>query len=296
MQIHIERLGDGPIIRPCMDARMGANVNGPSLIEAPDWLPGRLGRYYLYFAHHDGAYIRLAYADYLQGPWRTYAPGVLPLAESGFAGHIASPDVHVDHAERRIRMYFHGADAPTGHVAPQTTRIALSPDGLAFTAESEDLGAPYMRVVRHGGWYYALAMPGLIYRSRDGIGGFEPGPPVLEADTRHMALLLRGDRLLVFFTRVGDVPERILLCALDLSRPWGTWKASEARVVLEPEREFEGATLPLRPSVRGIADDPVRELRDPAVFHDESGLYLLYAVAGESGIAIARLTFDAEAA
>jgi len=55
-----------------MDGRMGANVNGPSLIRAPAWLPNPLGRYYLYFAHHQGAYIRLAYADRLEGPWRTY--------------------------------------------------------------------------------------------------------------------------------------------------------------------------------------------------------------------------------
>ena len=34
----VARLGHGPIIRPHMDARMGDNVNGPSLIRAPDWL------------------------------------------------------------------------------------------------------------------------------------------------------------------------------------------------------------------------------------------------------------------
>ena len=55
----------------------GANIEGPSLIRAPDWLPGRLGRYYLYFADHKGDYIRLAYANRLKGPWTVHAPGSL---------------------------------------------------------------------------------------------------------------------------------------------------------------------------------------------------------------------------
>src|SRR5687767_15557512 len=92
-RMHIRRFPENPIIRPNMDARMGDNINGPSLIRVPDWVERPLGRYYLYFGHHDGRYIRLAYADDLHGPWQTHKPGVLPLAASHFAGHIASPDV-----------------------------------------------------------------------------------------------------------------------------------------------------------------------------------------------------------
>src|SRR5712692_4214378 len=62
-------LAQEPIIRPHMDDRMGDNINGPSLIRVPDWVEKLLGRYYLYFAHHDGRYIRLAYSDDLLGPW-----------------------------------------------------------------------------------------------------------------------------------------------------------------------------------------------------------------------------------
>ena len=67
--VRIERLVDAPIIRPEMDAAMGSNIAGPSLIRVPEWLPNPLGRYYLYFADHRGTYIRLAYADELTGPW-----------------------------------------------------------------------------------------------------------------------------------------------------------------------------------------------------------------------------------
>ena len=48
--ISITRLGDGPIITPDMDARMGSNIQGPSLIRVPDWVEDPLGQYYLYFA------------------------------------------------------------------------------------------------------------------------------------------------------------------------------------------------------------------------------------------------------
>ncbi len=57
-----------------MDARMGDNINGPSVIEAPSWAGPALGRTYLYFADHKGTYIRLAHADALEGPWRIHSP------------------------------------------------------------------------------------------------------------------------------------------------------------------------------------------------------------------------------
>jgi hypothetical protein len=289
MKIEIERLGDGPIIRPDMDGRMGDNVNGPSLIRVPDWVSNPLGRYYLYFAHHDGRYIRLAYADRPEGPWRMHEPGVLPLSESFFEGHIASPDVCIDHDTRTIRLYFHGADNPTQSGQPQFTRAAVSADGLRFEAREEILGRPYMRTVRFGDWHYSIAMPGVFYRSRDGLGGFETGPTLFDRDMRHAALLVQGQRLLVFYTQVGDVPERILLSEIDLTGDWAAWRPSASVVVLEPERDYEGGHLALRPSVRGLAPAPVRELRDPAVFEDADSLYLLYTVAGEKGIAIARM-------
>lgn len=75
----VDRFVSNPIIRPDMDGRMGDNINGPSLIQVPDWIADPLGHYYLYFAHHNGDYIRLAYADDLAGPWTMHEPGVLPL-------------------------------------------------------------------------------------------------------------------------------------------------------------------------------------------------------------------------
>ena len=298
--MQVRRFPENPIIRPHMDGRMGDNINGPSLIRVPAWVERPLGRYYLYFAHHDGRYIRLAYADDLHGPWRTHEPGVLPLTASHFAGHIASPDVQVDDEQRQIRLYYHGAENPSGTGGkgggggPQFSRVALSRNGLDFEALPEILGRPYMRLFRWDGFHYALAMPGVLYRSRDGLSGFEEGPTLFSANQRHTALKLDGNRLSVFFTNAGDCPERILLSTITLTPDWGTWQASEPVPVLEPELEYEGGHLPLEPSRRGLVMGPVRQLRDPAIYREDGRTYLLFSVAGESGIAIAELLEDGE--
>jgi hypothetical protein len=318
--VHVERLLDAPIVTPASHPSIGTNIQGPSVIRVPDWVPGALGRYYLYFADHHGSFIRLAYADVLTGPWTVHPPGSLTLAESGFpteppiapegalerirawseregrplsAGwetdlavcHIASPDVHVDGAHRRIVMYFHGLER-FGH---QVTRVATSRDGLHFEARPEVLGPPYFRVFGHEGHIYALSMPGQILRSKDGLSGFEKGPRLFEPNMRHSALWKRGDTLHVFWTRVGDAPERIGLSTIDLSGPWESWRESEPVEVLRPERPWEGADAPVVPSERGVVRECVNQLRDPAVFEEDGRTYLLYAVAGESGIALAEV-------
>ena len=73
--MHAERLENNPIILPHMDEKMGHNINGPSLIQIPEWVENPLGKYYLYFACHNGKYIRLAYADELAGNWKTHTLG-----------------------------------------------------------------------------------------------------------------------------------------------------------------------------------------------------------------------------
>ncbi len=288
----IKRLLDGPIIRPNMDDKMGDNINGPSLIRVPDWVDSRLGLYYLYFSHHDGSYIRLAYADDLLGPWKTYVEGVLPIAQSHFAGHVASPDVHVIEESHEIRMYYHGANLPTGQRAEQATRVAISTDGLHFEARPELLGRPYFRVFKWRDYFYALAMPGHFYRSGDGLTDFTEGPTLFTSNMRHTALKLDGNILSVFYTNAGDCPERILLSTIDLLPDWMEWTAAEPVVVLKPERDYEGGNLPKVPSKRGQAIEPVCQLRDPAIFREGGRTYLLYSVAGERGIAIAQIDGD----
>lgn len=305
------RLVDAPIIRPEIDARIGTNINGPSMIRAPGWAARPLGRYYLYFADHRGRFIRLAHADQLVGPWRIHAAGCLELSESRFCverpapdrptpewaegqdslyPHIASPDVHVEPERRRIRLYFHGL-LPDGE---QATRVALSEDGLSFTVLPELLGPSYFRAFRHGdgdaAWWYALAHPNRLLRSRDGLGCFEPGPELLAPTMRHTAALVRGDTLHLFWTRIGDAPERIFHGSVDLRADWRDWRVSAPREILRPERDWEGADLPVEPSRAGAVDAPANQLRDPAVFVEGAAVRLLYSVAGEHGIGLAALS------
>jgi len=151
------------------------------------------------------------------------------------------------------------------------------------------LGAPYFRVFTWGDWYYALGMPGIFLRSRDGLSNFEQGPTLFTKDMRHTALTRDGDTLSVFYTNAGDCPERILLATIALTPDWWDWRPTPPVTVLEPEMDYEGAGHPLAPSVRGLVMGPVRQLRDPAIYRDGSRTYLLYSVAGEHGIAIAEV-------
>ena len=76
------------------------------------------------------------------------------------------------------------------------------------------------------------------------------------------------------------------MATIDLAPDWMEWRESEPVVVLEPERDYEGAALPLKPSLRGLTEVSVRQLRDPAIYEEDGSVYLLYSVAGEDGIAI----------
>lgn len=274
-----------------MDATIGKNINGPSLIKVPDWIKKPLGKYYLYFAHHQGTFIRLAFSDDLLSRWQIYAPGTLSLARTNCRGHIASPDLHIDHERRELIMYFHGG-TPDG----QRSFVAVSKDGLNFSASHEVLGPFYFRVFTHEGIYYAIAKTvdamggGVLLMSPDGRSPFEKGPDILPRQ-RHAALLKRGDQLHVFYSRGLDRPERILVSGTKLAGDWRSWSFSEPADVLIPEEQYEGASLPLARSKFGAIHHPVRQLRDPAIFEENGKTYLLYSCAGESALAMAELDY-----
>jgi hypothetical protein len=199
--------------------------------------------------------------------------------------HIASPDVHVDAERRRIVMYFHGLDG----VGVQVSRVAISHNGIDFAARPEVIGRSYMRIFPHDGMTYALTMPGVLSRSADGLSDFVTGPTLFNPNMRHAAVLKRDGALFVFWTQVGDAPERILLSRIALDGDWHGWRDEPPVEVMRPEHAWEGADAPVVPSVRSTAYGVVNQLRDPAVYEEAGETYLLYAVGGESGIAIARV-------
>lgn len=317
--VAIERLG--LIIGPDTHPSLGRNIQGPSVIRTPSWVRDPLGVYLCYFADHKGDHIRLAFADEIPGPWTVVPGGCLSLGDSGFlteappatdqdvaeitelyttqfgtyesvdihadltAPHIASPDVHVNDSDRTVEMWFHGLDA-LGH---QVTRYASSPNGIDFTVAEATFDGTYLRMFKVDGTEYGVAMPGVIVRRVGGPTDLEIGPPLLRPTTRHMAVRVDGAELQIFFTEVGDVPERIKMVSVDVRGEWSDWEAGEPIEVLKPEETWEGADVPLAPSIRSFWPERANQLRDPAIFIDDDGeSYLFYAVAGESGIAVAR--------
>ena len=73
----LRRFDTNPLINFDSYPPLGENICGPSVIRAPDWLTALLGQYYMYFAHHSGKHIRLAYADALDGPLANREANVL---------------------------------------------------------------------------------------------------------------------------------------------------------------------------------------------------------------------------
>ena len=287
-EITVKRHAANPLITESSSKTLGSNINGPSVIRVPSWIKRPYGKYYMYFAHHQGKFIRLAYSEALGGPWTVYVPGTLSLMQAtAFCNHIASPDVHVDEERRQIRMYFHGVTKRGQH-----TGIATSVDGLNFEASDEILGKFYFRVWQWEKAWYALAKNadsgwGELYRSQNGLTGFESRGNFLRL-VRHSAVLIRGHYLLIFYSRKGDAPERIVVATVDMRPDWRSWQPSEAMDLLRPEAYYEGIQYPIKPSEYGAAIK-VNQLRDPCIYEEGGKVYLFYTIAGEMGIAMAEI-------
>tara|TARA_R100000027_G_scaffold18279_2_gene13134 strand:+ start:11688 stop:12812 length:1125 start_codon:yes stop_codon:yes gene_type:complete len=198
------RLNDGhPIIDKSTFTRVdpsfadhGSNINGPSVIRVPDWIPleeraDPSAVYYCYFGDHNGDYIRMAWSASIEGPYFLFGMpsqggggtrGVLDLGEDDkivFAngleirGHISSPDVHVDHRKNRIVLYFHGPvyfNGTGGGGLAQKTFVAFSSDGLNFNRQIVPvaLGLAYLRVFEYSGRTYGIAARGNLYTAPEG--------------------------------------------------------------------------------------------------------------------------------
>jgi hypothetical protein len=319
----VVRFTGNPLITVATSPSLGNNVNGPTVIRVPDWFERPLGRYYMYFANHMGRYVRLAYADAIGGPWRIHEDGVLDVRDTAFFRpqpdpkealadfytHVASPEILVDPDRRRIVMWTHGwwtngERWPADPVLARTwardrgygqyTQAAESSDGLTFRVRPAITKQSYLRVFRHDGWVYGMTRLGRLARAKDAAASFELGPnPFRDGDhhnrVRHVGLWQRGSRLDVFFTAIGDAPERVLLSTIDLTGDWTTWRAGEAKEVLRPETEYECVHLPAAPSEPGDISVPVRQMRDPFIFAEADRLVLFYTTCGEQGIAAADL-------
>lgn len=293
-KISADRFSSNPLITFASNSTIGNNINGPSIIRTPSWLENPLGKYYLYFAHHGGKFIRLAYADDIRGPWSVYEPGTLnfdDIQSAGFSGHVASPDVIIDEEEQRIRMYFHAPHSGGG----QRTGVALSDNGIDFDVACDTaIGKFYFRVFTHDNEYYAIAKDGnsggVLCSSPDGFKPFTEIKGIIP-NMRHAAVYQDGNVMMVFYSRGGDAPERILVSTMLLDGDVENWEVSEPVEVIRPELDYEGIEYPIKPSKWGSATK-VHQLRDPGIYEEDGRVYLFYSIAGEEGIAGAELHIE----
>ena len=219
-------------------------------------------------------------------PWRMIA-------------HIASPDVHVDEEGEQLWMTYHGL-LPDGE---QITRFATSPDGLfweAGTAETAlSLGPPYFRGFEGpDGARYALAIGGDLLRAETPEGPYEAGPCLVPPSSegcrvRHIEGHVRGDVLHLFYSRIGDAPERLYHAYVQMAGEWRSWRMEGETVLLSPETPWEGGDAPVTESKVGCGSGKDREVRDPCVFvMPKGGTYLFYCGAGEGTLCLAELVWD----
>jgi hypothetical protein len=302
-------LPEGPDLRE--------SINGPSLIRVPSWVKNPLGKYYLYFANHTGKYIRLAYADNIEGPWKIYAPGALHLEDQKvITDHMASPEALIDDARKEIVLFYHGQTRENGEKQGQHAAAAVSTDGLHFTPLNQIVGMPYLRVFRHGNLWYSLVGSGELGVTADlhkpfATVGHIIGDDIVNAlyprdlngprlpttgrerfSIRHIGTDTEGDRLIVYFSCVGQMPEHIMATVVDTSGPVATWRAKGLLDVLKPELAWEGAAVPEAHSVGGKSSHLENSLRDPAVFRENGQAWLLYAAAGEHGLGIVKIRYE----
>lgn len=205
----VERLTPGEplidarsFIEAGLSAKEGRNINGPSVIRIPDWMaPADRAhpdaKFYMYFGHHGGSYIRLAWASELTGPWKfARMDPTTPEGDRGVLGfedtanritrlgpgehlhiynHMASPRVFVDHANQRFALFFHapsGINRRDGTIdrIQQRTLVALSHDGLDFRGGIQPvfIGTGYLDPFVFQGRTYGFSNEGYLHRAPAG--------------------------------------------------------------------------------------------------------------------------------
>jgi hypothetical protein len=198
----------------------GNNINGPSLIRIPDWVNKPVGKYLLYFGHHRGRYIRIAYADNVSGPY-TLLDGGAVINISISVAHLASPDVHVDHVAKTILMYFHTLDKSS--VYGQLTQVFYSQDGIYFQPHTANIARYYFRRFHALRDIFAIAPSNtdrdftLLHRGKHGESYRVSSNATFFHMARHVyPHPIRFSSFIALYSIIFEAPERIYCSRIDL--------------------------------------------------------------------------------
>ena len=198
--------------------------------------------------------------------------------------------MHVDEANKRIVMYFHGEGVSKNYPGcNQLSYVSISKDGLNFNAFSYPVAPFYLRMFKVNDKFYGIAKNrnknGLLLVSSDWLKPFKILREVFPR-IRHSAIFVDVKHILMFYSRIGDKPESIMLSRIPLEKFPKFFCINQVELVAKPEMEYEGVDIRANHSFPGKSRTRSQEVRDPAIFSEDGRLYLLYSNAGEAGICI----------
>lgn len=278
------------------------NINGPTVIKQNlKFLGYPVSFYILYFADHHGDYIKLAVSKTPTGPFLRIRFWGLHLVWSPLQdrkNHSASPEVF-EIGKRRYLL----THSPSRNLGKQVTYVSRLYLGLICLRTKTTILPSYTRLFFRNGKTYAVTIGGEIFSVNPtdwscsripleksmALTYESPDCPIM---IRHCHVVEHLGEFIMFFSRTGDAPERILASILNFDSAESA-VLGRPLTVLRPKENFEGANLPITPSKKGKAKTREHALRDPYVLLGEQETYLYYSVAGEKGVAVSVIELDA---
>ena len=288
----------------------------PCLVRRPPFVTATSDDWLLFFGGHWGDTLYVAHSDAPDAApeaWTILDTGVTMARVRALAGtspsaadHVSSPHVVVDESANELVMWFH-----CGREASNQTSWYATCDGLDLTSwsmpasavdtfdDEATSSATYVRPMQLANkTWVAIGSTGVLWvsSSDDGRGGWTR---VLDPNwktpnwtpenmQRHYCQLVIGDTMHVFYTRLNDVPERIMATHLNLRDRY--WVQAPGVEIIRALYAWEGADLEPTAHGGGGAGSRVNALRDPHLVHDSGRFWLTYAYAGEYGIGIVDVT------
>lgn len=303
-------------------------INGPMPIYVRSWMNEYYHRYslLLFASSHTASGdeevdLKVMGLELNKETWKCLHSFSLRRKEHLRCNSLHSPSIAVDEEQQRLYMYIHGHGCHGAKQQP--TLLFTSHDGLSWDFDQAKLRRPpyllwdlfYLSAPRYSprdDFYYAIAKTqedsigsAVLCRSKSLHGPFEQGP-ILMKGGRHMDMYIHpgSSDMYVFFTLIGDAPERILLGMIDRSpasggsHNWLDWKFLPGPIIIQPEYEFEHGNAPLKPSKPGPGLTVLNEIRDPHFLpHNDTDLkklsgFLFYTVQGEQKLAMSTLQIN----